>query len=131
MSAGIMDIAMVKGEYYGGRMRKDPVRHHYIPKFLLRPFCCDKEKEYLMYYDRVSNTISKKSITDVFMSKNLYTDSINHPDKPVTIENKLAKFENEASQIISKFREEILKYGRESRSAFNVNANVKQGYLFD
>ena len=32
---------------------------------------------------------------------------------------------------ISKFREEILKYGREYRSAFNVNANVKQGYLFE
>ena len=32
---------------------------------------------------------------------------------------------------ISKFREEILKYGREYRSAFNVNATVKQGYLFE
>ena len=32
---------------------------------------------------------------------------------------------------ISKFREEILKYGREYRPAFNVNATVKQGYLFE
>ena len=40
-------------------------------------------------------------------------------------------FELERMISISKFREEILKYGRESRSAFNVNANVKQGYLFD
>lgn len=87
-------------------MRKNPVRHHYIPKFLLRPFCCDEEKKYLMYYDRVSKKLSKESITDVFMFKNLYTDTINHPDKPATIENKLAQFENEASQIISKFREE-------------------------
>ena len=32
---------------------------------------------------------------------------------------------------ISKFKEEILKYGREDLSAFNINGNVKQGYLFD
>ena len=32
---------------------------------------------------------------------------------------------------VSKFKEDILKYGREDLSAFNVNANVKQGYLFE
>ncbi len=31
----------------------------------------------------------------------------------------------------SPFKEDILKYGREDLSAFNINGNVKQGYLFE
>lgn len=32
---------------------------------------------------------------------------------------------------ISKFKEEILNLGRDNLSAFNINGNVKQGYLFE
>ena len=32
---------------------------------------------------------------------------------------------------ISKFKEDVLNYGREDLSAFNINGNVKQGYLFE
>ena len=40
-------------------------------------------------------------------------------------------FELKSVLSISKFREEVLKHGREDLSAFNVNGNVKQGYLFE
>ena len=32
---------------------------------------------------------------------------------------------------LSQFKEDIMKYGREELSAFNINGNVKQGYLFE
>ncbi|MBR2178792.1 MAG: hypothetical protein IJ862_00135 [Selenomonadaceae bacterium] len=32
---------------------------------------------------------------------------------------------------LSQFKDDILKYGREELSAFNINGNVKQGYLFE
>ena len=40
-------------------------------------------------------------------------------------------FELKAMLSISKFREDVLTYGREDLSAFNINGNVKQGYLFE
>ena len=32
---------------------------------------------------------------------------------------------------LSQFKDDIMKYGREELSAFNINGNVKQGYLFE
>ncbi len=40
-------------------------------------------------------------------------------------------FDLKSMLSISKFRDEVLKYGREDRSAFNIVGNVKQGYLFE
>ena len=82
-------------------MKKEPIRHHYIPRFILRKFC--DENGQLSYFDIDTKTISQKKPEDVFVTRNLYRDTINHPDEPVKIEKDLARFENEASKIIEKF----------------------------
>ncbi len=81
-------------------MRKEPVRHHYIPQFILRNFCFNDKNE-LYYYDKKTNETTIKNTRDVFMEKNLYRDEINHSHNPTKIENDLARFENEISQIIN------------------------------
>lgn len=83
---------------------KQPIRHHYIPRFLIRPFC-DNQKEAL-YYDKHTKTSSVRTPEEIFMARNLYRDSINNADNPVQIENDLSKFENEASHIIAKLRKD-------------------------
>ena len=40
-------------------------------------------------------------------------------------------FDLKSMMSISRFREDVLNYGREDLSAFNINGNVKQGYLFE
>ncbi len=82
-------------------MKKEPIRHHYIPRFILRKFC--NENGELSYFDVETKTISVKKPEDIFVTNNLYRDTINNPEEPVKIEKDLAKFENEASRIIEKF----------------------------
>ncbi|MCR5083369.1 MAG: DUF4238 domain-containing protein [Parasporobacterium sp.] len=83
---------------------KEPVRHHYIPQFLLRQFC--EETGVLHYYDKEKNVISNKKPEEVFVVRNLYRDELNNPDNPAKIEKDFARFENEASKIIYKFLED-------------------------
>ncbi len=83
---------------------KEPVRHHYIPQFILRNF--KREDGYVSYYDCSKGSVESKRTEEIFMTRNLYRDTINHPDEPVKIENDLARYENEASQIINKFLKE-------------------------
>lgn len=85
-------------------MKKEPIRHHYIPQFILRNFCFD-EKGNTFYKNVKSKKESIKQIRDIFMERNLYRDTINN-DNPVEIENDFAKFENEVSCII---KEKFLK----------------------
>ena len=80
---------------------KEPVRHHYIPQFILRNF--KREDGYVSYYDCSKGSVESKRTEEIFMTRNLYRDTINHPDEPVKIEKDLARFENEASKIINKF----------------------------
>ena len=81
-------------------MIKEPIRHHYIPQFILRNFCFNDTND-LYYYDKESRETTIKNTRDVFMEKNLYRDEINYLDNPTKIENDLARFENEISQIIN------------------------------
>ena len=81
-----------------------PIRHHYIPQFILRAFLCDEK--HLMYFVKATGKSSKRFPSEVFMEPNLYRDDINHPDAPVETEKDLAQFENEASAIIKKFRDD-------------------------
>ena len=78
-----------------------PVRHHYIPQFLLRQFCNSEGN--LCYCDKNSLDLSEMKPAEVFMVRNLYRDSINNPANPVQIENDFAIFEREAAEIIHKF----------------------------
>lgn len=79
-------------------MKKEPVRHHYIPQFILRNFC-DK-KGVLNYCDKKTNEMLIKNPRDIFVEKNLYRDEINYADNPIQIESDLARFENEVAHLI-------------------------------
>lgn len=81
-------------------MAKEPIRHHYIPQFILRNFACDHDKKLVFYCDIENRLISEREICKIFMERNLYRDEINHVDKPVRIESDLAKYESEVAKII-------------------------------
>ena len=81
-------------------MKKEPVRHHYIPQFILRNFACDNDKELAYYYDKESQSTSQREIQEVFMERNLYRDEINYADVPVQIEYDLSKYEGEVAKLI-------------------------------
>lgn len=83
-------------------MKKEPIRHHYIPQFILRNFCFDDNRTRLLYYDKKSSKISARQTREIFMARNLYRDNINSPNEPMRIEKDMARFESEISQIITK-----------------------------
>lgn len=85
---------------------KEPIKHHYIPRFLLKAFCFD-DKDHIYYYDKKTLAVSEKNIRNVFMCRNLYRDEINCAEEPSKIEKDLARFEGEISHIIKdKFLQE-------------------------
>jgi len=81
--------------------KNNPIRHHYIPQFILRNFSVNKDNR-VLYYNKEYNMFLTKGTENVFMSKNLYRDSINNPDNPVETEENLSQIENEASGIIKR-----------------------------
>lgn len=85
-------------------MKNEPIRHHYIPRFILKNFCIHGT-DYLWYFDKQIDELSKVKTRDVFMVRNLYRDEINTPENPTEIERDLAVYENEISQIL---KEKIL-----------------------
>lgn len=80
-------------------MNKEPIRHHYIPQFILRNFCFSNNG-LLSYYDKKTKKTSFERPNDVFMVKNLYRDEINSSYEPTKIEKDLALYENEVAPII-------------------------------
>jgi hypothetical protein len=84
-------------------MKKEPIRHHYIPQFIIKNFSYDDNKRYVHYYDMKSQEVKDLLTTKVFMEKNLYRDEINNPEEPTTIESDFAKFEAEAAHILKSF----------------------------
>lgn len=90
---------------------KEPVRHHYIPQFILKNFCFDTDRNQLLYFDKRTSAISIKQPRDIFMVKNLYRDDINNFDDIMKIEKDMARFESETAKIIAERflkRDEIL-----------------------
>lgn len=81
-------------------MNKEPVRHHYIPQFILRNFCFDDTSQ-LFYYNKKTSKIFKRKTRDIFMIRNLYRDDINNIDEPMKIEKDMARFESEVAKIIT------------------------------
>lgn len=81
-------------------MNKDPVKHHYIPQFILRNFCFDDRSRLYFYSKKTSKTIIRKT-KEIFMIRNLYRDDINNIDNPTKIEKDMARFESEVAQIIT------------------------------
>ena len=81
--------------------KSEPIRHHYIPQFILKPFCF--EDNHLYYYSKDNSTVVVEDIRDVFMVRNLYRDEQNSPENPVYIEEALSGMEREASGVIRTF----------------------------
>lgn len=79
-------------------MKNIPVRHHYIPQFVLKRFCYEGNK--VWYYDINEKQISSIDISDAFMKRNLYKDKINDYDE-MQIERDLAKYETEISKLLA------------------------------
>ena len=79
-------------------MHPEPIRHHYIPQFILKNFCFEDRRLY--YFDKQTSCVSIKDTRDVFMARNLYRDEINYAADPVKIEKDLAEYEREIAQII-------------------------------
>ena len=79
-------------------MHPEPIRHHYIPQFILKNFCFEERRLY--YFDKQTSCVSIKDTRDVFMVRNLYRDKINYAADPVKIEKDLAEYEREIAQII-------------------------------
>lgn len=81
----------------------EPIKHHYIPQFILRNFCFDS-KGHLHYYNKKAKETTIQETRNVFMMQHLYRDEINSPKYPTKLESDLSVFENEVSKIIkSKF----------------------------
>ena len=83
-------------------MHKEPIRHHYIPQFILRNFACDNDKKLNYYFDKESQSFSEREIREIFMERNLYRDEINCTDRPVQIEHDLSLYEREVSELIKR-----------------------------
>ncbi|MCM1193828.1 MAG: DUF4238 domain-containing protein [Butyrivibrio sp.] len=81
-------------------MNTEPIRHHYIPQFILRNFCFN-DRGNLFYYDKKQSHTFIKKTRDIFMAPNLYRDEVNNPDEPTKIEGDMARFEGEVSQLIT------------------------------
>ena len=86
-------------------MPNEPIKHHYIPQFIISKFCED-DSGFLWYYNRSNGEMSHRHKSEIFMARNLYRDEINNPDNPTKIEHDLAVFEHEVSEIINKFNNE-------------------------
>lgn len=80
-------------------MKREPIRHHYIPQFILRNFAVDNSGK-VLYYDKKSKKTSEVKPRDIFFENNLYRDEINCVVEPTQIEHNLAVYENEISHII-------------------------------
>ena len=81
-------------------MQKEPIRHHYIPQFILRNFACDNDKTLAYYYDKETQSVSVREIREVFMERNFYRDEINYKNNPVQIEYDLSVYEREVAELI-------------------------------
>ena len=81
-----------------------PIKHHYIPQFLIRPFC--NEHGTLLYYDLKTHKTTERKPEEIFMERYLYKDVVNNPDDPVLLEKEFSKLESEAARIIKKLSSE-------------------------
>jgi hypothetical protein len=77
----------------------EPIKHHYIPQFILRNFLDEKQ---VNYWNMKTRKLERRNPKSIFMRKNLYKDVENHPDEIMAIEKKFASLEHEVSDLITK-----------------------------
>ena len=81
--------------------KNTPLKHHYIPQFILRNFISENNK--LFYYSKNEKQIIKEFPSNIFMEINLNKDAINNKDNPYWIEEELSYFENVIAPLFKKF----------------------------
>lgn len=79
----------------------EPIRHHFIPQFILHFFGFDKLHIHL--YDKQQGKVIDREIREVFMERHLYRDNRHHSDKPTQIESDLGEFEREMAPVVKRF----------------------------
>ena len=78
-------------------MKNVPIRHHFIPQFVLRQFCY--EDNLLWFKHKDTGVVESLGTRDLFMEKNLYYFKDDDADY-YEIENALADYENEISRML-------------------------------
>lgn len=79
--------------------KNEPIRHHYIPKFLINNFA-DKN-QYVYFYNKVLKKEEIYKSSEIFYISNLYRNDKNKDD-PTKLEHDLAKIESDAKGIVDK-----------------------------
>lgn len=80
-------------------MKNEPIRHHYIPQFILKNF--RNKNGLLLFHNKKTSEEVLMPTREVFMVKNLYRDETNNADNPTKIEKDLAIFESEVAGVIN------------------------------
>ena len=81
--------------------KRVPLKHHFIPQFILRNFINENNKLY--YYSKQNMETIEEFTSNIFMEINLNKDEINNKDNPLWIEEELSYFENQVAPIFRKF----------------------------
>ena len=70
--------------------KTEPIKHHYIPQFILRSFLGEDGLFY--YWDNDNKYLSKRNTKSVFMNNSMYRSEEINPENPVEVENNLSKY---------------------------------------
>ena len=81
-------------------MTKEPIKHHYIPQFILKSFL--NEDGLFYYWDNENKFLAKRNTKGVFMNKSMYRSEDINCDNPVEVENNLSKFEQEIAPLFKR-----------------------------
>ena len=80
--------------------KTEPMKHHYIPQFILRSFLGEDGLFY--YWDNDNKYLSKRNTKSVFMNNSMYRSEEINPENPVEVENNLSKFEQEIAPLFKR-----------------------------
>ena len=80
--------------------KTEPIKHHYIPQFILRGFLGEDGLFY--YWDNDNKYLSKRNTKSVFMNNSMYRSEEINPENPVEVENNLSKFEQEMAPLFKR-----------------------------
>lgn len=80
--------------------KTEPIKHHYIPQFILRNFLGEDGLFY--YWDNDNKYLSKRNTKSVFMNNSMYRSEEINPENPTEVENNLSKFEQEMAPLFKR-----------------------------
>lgn len=116
-----------------------PKRHHYLPQFYLKGFCCN---EYLWVYDRKTNQVRRQTPINTAIQSHYYSVADEDGEKNTEIESFLPQIEGLTKPIIQKVssKDEISVEEKEILSVFlaflmnrvpdfEKSVNIMEGHL--